>query len=189
VLRVHAILDAAIAVLVEFGADGFNTNRVASTAGIPVGSVYQYFPHKRAVLAGILERGLLDSEHLMRAVARRGAGRPLREVVESGLEGLVELLVPHRVLIGALLREATLLGEESALLMIENSLKGVVEEWSAGRLEGFRPRADPGRWYVTLNGSIFLFLKWVVEQPASVSRREFVSALAAQVTAGLEPER
>ena len=41
--RVHAILDAAMEVLLASGSSGFNTNRVAEQAGVSVGSIYQYF--------------------------------------------------------------------------------------------------------------------------------------------------
>ena len=44
------ILDAALRVLGREGAQGFNTVRVAEEAGVSVGSLYQYFPNKEALL-------------------------------------------------------------------------------------------------------------------------------------------
>jgi AcrR family transcriptional regulator len=44
------ILQAAARVLVRDGARRFTTARVAETAGISVGSLYQYFPNKEAIL-------------------------------------------------------------------------------------------------------------------------------------------
>jgi AcrR family transcriptional regulator len=44
------ILEAAARVLEEAGPAGFNTNRVAERAGISVGSLYQYYPNKSALL-------------------------------------------------------------------------------------------------------------------------------------------
>lgn len=44
------ILEAAIRVLERHGATGFTTTRVADDAGISVGSLYQYFPNKKAIL-------------------------------------------------------------------------------------------------------------------------------------------
>lgn len=46
----RAILGAAERVLLEEGATAFNTNRVAEVAGVSVGSLYQYFPNKAAIL-------------------------------------------------------------------------------------------------------------------------------------------
>ena len=47
---VAAILEAAIQVLAKEGAARFTTTRVADRAGVSVGSIYQYFPNKAAIL-------------------------------------------------------------------------------------------------------------------------------------------
>ena len=47
---VAAILDAAVQVLAAEGAQRFTTARVAEKAGVSVGSLYQYFPNKAAIL-------------------------------------------------------------------------------------------------------------------------------------------
>ena len=67
---VAAILQAAVQVLAREGAHRFTTARVAEAAGVSVGSVYQYFPNKAAILfrlqsdewreTGGLLRGLLE---------------------------------------------------------------------------------------------------------------------------------
>ncbi len=47
------ILEAATRVLVREGAHRFTTARVAEAAGVSVGSLYQYFPNKEAILFGL----------------------------------------------------------------------------------------------------------------------------------------
>ena len=47
---VAAILQAAVQVLEKEGAQRFTTTRVAEKAGVSVGSLYQYFPNKAALL-------------------------------------------------------------------------------------------------------------------------------------------
>jgi AcrR family transcriptional regulator len=47
------IVEAAVRVLGEEGAIGFTTTRVAEEAGISVGSLYQYFPNKHALVLAI----------------------------------------------------------------------------------------------------------------------------------------
>src|SRR5277367_1839062 len=52
---VATILEAAIRVLARDGAQRFTTARVAETAGVSVGSLYQYFPNKQSILFRLQE--------------------------------------------------------------------------------------------------------------------------------------
>lgn len=56
IATVDAIIDAAAHVLVTVGYDHASTKRIARAAGISVGSLYQYFPTKEAVVAALLDR-------------------------------------------------------------------------------------------------------------------------------------
>jgi len=47
---IEAVLEAAVQVLAQEGAARFTTARVAQRAGVSVGSLYQYFPNKAAIL-------------------------------------------------------------------------------------------------------------------------------------------
>lgn len=51
---VAAIVEAAARILGEHGLAGFNTNAVAARAGVSVGSLYQYFPNKDALMAALI---------------------------------------------------------------------------------------------------------------------------------------
>ena len=53
---VAAIVEAAARILETNGFEGFNTNAVAEKAGVSIGSLYQYFPGKNALLRAIIER-------------------------------------------------------------------------------------------------------------------------------------
>jgi AcrR family transcriptional regulator len=53
---VAAIVEAAARILERNGFEGFNTNAVAEKAGVSIGSLYQYFPGKNALLRAIIER-------------------------------------------------------------------------------------------------------------------------------------
>lgn len=68
---VAAILEAAAHVFERRGYGGFTTNHVASRAGVSIGSIYQYFPHKDALLAALVERDVQEAKTaLLAALAR-----------------------------------------------------------------------------------------------------------------------
>ena len=53
---VAVIVEAAARILERNGFEGFNTNAIAEKAGVSIGSLYQYFPGKNALLSAIIER-------------------------------------------------------------------------------------------------------------------------------------
>jgi len=58
--RVERILDATASLLSEMAVDKITTAAIAQKAGVPIGSVYQYFPNKLAVLAQLARRVMTE---------------------------------------------------------------------------------------------------------------------------------
>jgi AcrR family transcriptional regulator len=85
------VLEAAARVFDREGLDA-TTNRVAQEAGVSVGSLYQYFPNKRALLTALAHRHLdVATELLQRAAEEHENAETLEEFV--------------RALVGAVLKE------------------------------------------------------------------------------------
>ena len=53
---VAAILDAAARILVRDGREAANTNMIALEAGVSIGSLYQYFPNRDAIITALVDR-------------------------------------------------------------------------------------------------------------------------------------
>ena len=68
---VDTILDAAAHVFAERGYTSTTTNHIATHAGLSIGSLYQYFPNKDALLVAMEERHLEQMEVLMAAATTR----------------------------------------------------------------------------------------------------------------------
>jgi len=68
----EAILEAASQILERTGPQGFTTASVAERAGVSIGTLYQYFPDKQAILLAAAQRalGLEDSPPRQRALMR-----------------------------------------------------------------------------------------------------------------------
>jgi AcrR family transcriptional regulator len=77
--RLRRVLDAADELLATEGAEAFTTNRIAQSAGIPVGSVYRYFPDKQAIVEALALRYWSDFEDLVAAAAETDEREPLSD--------------------------------------------------------------------------------------------------------------
>lgn len=77
VARVARMLDACAELLDEVGYDGLTTTQLAERAGVAIGSVYQFFPDKRAVVQALTVRHL--QAYLDRVASRLSAVSPRRQ--------------------------------------------------------------------------------------------------------------
>lgn len=87
---VEAILEATAKVLREQGYDGLTTNKVAEAAGVSVGSLYQYFPGKDALVTALLLRFAERQQVAFFDVITRVATAPIPVVIDAVVEMLVE---------------------------------------------------------------------------------------------------
>jgi AcrR family transcriptional regulator len=81
---VDAIFEATIQVLLSEGAARLTTTRVAERAGVSVGTLYQYFPHKQALLYAVLKQHLEKVSDSVETACRHYEGLPL-ETMSDGL--------------------------------------------------------------------------------------------------------
>jgi AcrR family transcriptional regulator len=89
---VDVIIEAATRVLSRESLAGFNTNRVAEVAGISIGSLYQYFPNKAALVAVLIEREQTWLADAVQKCARAAAGAPLAQT----LSALIDIAMEHQ---------------------------------------------------------------------------------------------
>jgi AcrR family transcriptional regulator len=78
---VDALVEATARILVKEGYDKASTNRIAEAAGVSVGSLYQYFPSKEALVVAVIDRHNRDTMRLVRAVLNEVAGQPVQRVI------------------------------------------------------------------------------------------------------------
>ncbi|HEX8811953.1 MAG TPA: TetR/AcrR family transcriptional regulator [Terracidiphilus sp.] len=80
---VEAVLEATIQVLLKEGKERLTTTRVAERAGVSVGTFYQYFPNKSALLQATLRRHMEDIADTLDRVCDEQRGKPIAEMVAN----------------------------------------------------------------------------------------------------------
>jgi AcrR family transcriptional regulator len=99
---VDTLLEATARVLTKEGYDRASTNKIATLAGVSIGSLYQYFPSKEALVAALIDRHTRELSEVVRKALLKVAGRPLeiaaREFVIAAIEAHRVDPKLHRVL-------------------------------------------------------------------------------------------
>jgi AcrR family transcriptional regulator len=91
---VEALLTATARVLVRHGFDGASTNRIAAAAGVSIGSLYQYFPNKQALVGELIDRHVEQQLATLHRELSAGRADAPSDIVRSLVHGLFEA---HRV--------------------------------------------------------------------------------------------
>lgn len=87
---VKAILEATIQVLHKAGKEHLTTTRVALRAGVSVGTLYQYFPNKSALLQAALKRHLDEVTSAVERVCKERKGATQRQMATALITAFFE---------------------------------------------------------------------------------------------------
>jgi AcrR family transcriptional regulator len=93
-LTVDSLVEATARILVKEGYERASTNRIAQAAGVSVGSLYQYFPGKEALVAAVVDRHMREVMDLMRESLAKVAMQPMDAAVR---ELVAAMLDAHRI--------------------------------------------------------------------------------------------
>ncbi len=129
---VQAILDGAARVFAERGYAAGTTNRIARAAGVSVGSLYEYFPNKDAILVALAERDL--AAMIAEVEAQLSGVREAPASLESGLRRFVDAMLAvherepelHRLMFSDAPHPPEL---HACVLAMEESLAHALEAW------------------------------------------------------------
>lgn len=116
-----AIVEAAAHIIAKGGIAAFNTNAVAERAGVSIGSLYQYFPNKDALMVALIERSQRQQLARVKAAVDMAGDADLDSIVRM----LVRAAQQHH-------RDDPLLASaidhEEARLPIADMLEGYLEQ-------------------------------------------------------------
>lgn len=110
-VTIDAILEGAAHILGERGWRALTTNAVAEVAGVSIGSLYQYFPNKLALIEAVRARHFDEILAILRAAADQTLPRARR--LEALVDGMIRVHSRHPAMHRVLLEEAPR-GEDAA---------------------------------------------------------------------------
>jgi AcrR family transcriptional regulator len=183
-------VEAAARVFEERGYAGATTNRIAERAGVSIGSLYQYFPNKEAILVVLLEQHTQEVADTVEVIRRHVAEEPhdLVGVLRHFVEAMVELHAKNPRLQHVLLEEAPrpphlkLRLQEIERAAVE-STEVLLRANSQVRVEDYRTAA-----YLVVQSIEALTHGFVVDPPYEVGRERFAAELMQMLVRYLEKD-
>ena len=136
---VDAILEAAAQILQSDGEEKLNTNRIAERAGFSIGTLYQYFADKEAIIAALAERErdkvLATIVKAMSSVESDDAEKVTREIVRTMIGSFAKRKRARRIIMMTMLKRWQFAPDKQGTGVIEQIL---VETSGRGHNSGHR---------------------------------------------------
>lgn len=170
IAMVEAILDASARILVEQGYAGLNTNAVAQRAGVSIGSLYQYFPSKEALLAALQARHGRDMSTALGALLDAPVAGGLRAAVARLVRAAVAAHEVEPALHRVLEKELSFF-EESSEPVGKDVRRHIHALLTLHRAEVAQPNLELATW-MTMRMTEALVHAAVLEPPAGLDARE-----------------
>lgn len=129
--RQNAIIEAILEEAAQAGPSSINIKKVAQRAGVSVGSLYTYFPHREGMLAFAVQLSVQILIECFRQYRPYLVSLPLRQVLKEYLVGGIEWSYTQASFIRLFARAAYQGDAELAETLVEpiaNTMLGVVRE-------------------------------------------------------------
>ena len=139
IATVDALLEATARILVKEGYDRASTNKIAEAAGVSVGSLYQYFPSKEALVAALIDHHMAEMTQMLERKALELAGAPIAVAVREAIRVMIEA---HRIdprLHQVLVEQVPRLGRLQRIEQVETKSRALIRAY----LEAHRPQIRP----------------------------------------------
>ncbi len=121
-----AIVEACAQVLRDDGPSALSTNRIAKVAGVSIGSLYQYFPNKEAVLIALADREVGTLRDNLEGLLRLAGDLPAEVLVEHVIRGMFAMREQQALLMRVAQAEKELPDLASRRVAVAESLREVV---------------------------------------------------------------
>ena len=177
-MTVNAILGATVQILDREGLEAATTTRIAEVAGVSIGSLYQYFSHRDAILNALQDREFQRALALMQDVLAEGnLERRPRETVTAVVRGLAKLYAVSPGLHRTLAIEGLRVAMADQVHAFDLRVIGIVRHFlAATNAQIRRPNLDAAA-FVAFQSVRATMLASLLERPPGLEEEALVTEL------------
>ncbi len=184
---VGRLLDATATLLAERGLDNTTTNHVAERAGVSIGSLYQYFPDKDALIEALLVRMGGDISKVFRERAERVDIKRLglREVVWFAISFGVQNIRTDP-LVSEIVKNWNRLPIDKLLDPLEQFFLVMAQPYFLSNYQNYPIQNLEAKLYVLINSTLFTAIRYIHQQNPMVKEAQLIDTLTDMIVNLLE---
>lgn len=136
---VEAILIATTHILIKEGYATANTNKIAERAGVSIGSLYQYFPSKEAIVAALIERHAQSMVGLIEAKLKSVSDAPLEIALPELVKACINAHTINPRLHKVLIEQVPRIGQLERVTEVEKQVTLLIGSYLEDKQEQIQP--------------------------------------------------
>lgn len=183
---VQAMVQACARILERRGYAGLSTNAIAEVAGVSIGSVYEYFPGKDAIVARLVQDMVAEVRAMLEGrLALTDSRNDLNSAMRYFLGAIYRLMRKHRELLRVLVFQVPYLHQLPATRQLEIELQQVLMAGLDYTREQYALNAQPHTLYLMTTSVAGTLMHLVLVAPPAMGPEGILDALAEKMTAWL----
>ncbi|EKF73531.1 TetR family transcriptional regulator [Alcanivorax hongdengensis A-11-3] len=174
-----AMVGACARILEERGYAGLSTNAIAEVAGVSIGSLYEYFPGKEAIVARLAEELLAETTAMLhQRLALTDNRNDLPVAMRHFLGALYSLMHKHRRLLRVLVFQVPYMQQLPATRQLQQELQQVLQTGLQKTRQHYQQTVAPTTLYLMATSTAGTLLHLVLMAPARMEHGPVLDALA-----------
>lgn len=183
---VEALIEATAKVIAQRGLDGTTTPMIAEAAGVSVGSLYQYFTDKEALIAALLEKLVGDLTRLLDTQAGQAAKTNLRDTTRNAINLTLTFMYSNEGLYLELARNWHRLPIDHVADVLEKYIMETGRLYFLEHQLEYPVRDLPVRIFIAYNSTLFTLMRLVSHRGSHLNREAVVEGLTDMISSYLE---
>ena len=186
---VQAIIQAAAQILTQEGYAGLTTNAVAERAGVSIGSVYEYFPGKEAIVAAVTTQAVVATLCDIEDSLNNADPVDLRAAMRQFVQSLYEITCDRRELLNVLLFQIPFVHEIPAMQALRTELIRLVLQGASRTRHEHQINPTPETLYLIGSMTAAALLQLAIQPPPGLNVARTLDGLATKVVDWLTDEK
>lgn len=188
---VETLLDATARVLRREGYDRASTNRIAAAAGVSIGSLYQYFPNKEALVAALVARHNREMLDLLRDALKEVASLDLASAIRKLVKASVDAHLVDSALHRIFAEQVPRMGQLAKIEALQQETFQMVRSYLETRRSEISVRDLDAATHISVTAVEALTHEFVINKPDALEgdRERFIDEVARLLVGYLMPVR
>ncbi|MGH8460315.1 MAG: TetR/AcrR family transcriptional regulator [Stenotrophobium sp.] len=182
---VDTLVEATAQTIAELGLADATTNRIAERAGVSVGSLYQYFDGKDALVNALLDRISAELAQLVDQRLNTTMDQDVRSVTSDLLTAVFDFMQQDQSCYLELVRHWQQLRSPRTILALERHMLEACRQYLLRHHDEFRVQNLPAALFVVISSTLYTIVHYLSQPRPYLRREEVIASLSDMIASYL----